>query len=331
MSNIEGKIIFITGGSGYVGRNLIRMLVRNGATVRALARSETSERIVRELGAKPIPGDLMNEQALSSGLNGADYLIHAAADTSHFGHSAQQEQANIGGTAILYRIAREKHVVRALHISTEAVLLNGNPLRNATEDLPMPKKWGGGYSRSKAQAEKIALDSNDDVLSVVVIRPRFVWGRDDTTALPQLLEANESGRLVWIDGGDYLTSTTHIDNLCHGAYLALVSGRAGEVYFISDGAPLPFREFVSQLLKTKGSIPPTKSVPRFLVKPAVYMGEALSRLTGNRIKGPMSMQEYSTVGVEVTLDITKARLQLGYEPIMNREEGLNELRERPAV
>lgn len=43
------------------------------------------------------------------------------------------------------------------------------------------------------------------------------------------------------------------------------------------------------------------------------------------------MQEYSTVGVEVTLDITKARLQLGYEPIMNREEGLNELRERPAV
>ncbi len=69
----------------------------------------------------------------------------------------------------------------------------------------------------------------------MAVRPRFVWGRDDTTALPALVEAARSGQTAWIEGGDYLTSTTHIDNLCHGVDLALRLGQGGEVYFLADG------------------------------------------------------------------------------------------------
>ncbi|KAB7622611.1 NAD-dependent epimerase/dehydratase family protein [Alkalilimnicola sp. S0819] len=329
MLKINGKTVFITGGSGYVGRNLVRALLSEGANVRALARSPRAASIVQQLGAQPVLGDLLDEAALAAGLEGADYLIHAAADTSHAAQSASQNTINIAGTSLLYRVARRQKVARALHISTEAVLLTGSPLRNATEDMPIPPTLAGGYSHSKSNAERIARNANGREMSVVVIRPRFVWGKDDTTALKQLLSANASGRLVWIGGGDYLTSTTHVDNLCHGALLALLKGQGGEVYFISDGPPVRFREFVSEMLASQGARPTAKSLPRFLVRRLAQLSELLSRATGGRLQGPLSLQEYSTLGVEVTLDISKAQRELGYRPRVSRAQGLAELRNYP--
>ncbi|WIE41828.1 NAD-dependent epimerase/dehydratase family protein (plasmid) [Agrobacterium tumefaciens] len=102
----------------------------------------------------------------------------------------------------------------SIHLSTESVLATGKPLVNVDETMLLPLKPAGGYSRTKAVAERIALAANADDFAVVVLRPRFVWGRDDTTALPALTEAVKSGKFAWISGGTYLTSTTHIGNLC---------------------------------------------------------------------------------------------------------------------
>jgi nucleoside-diphosphate-sugar epimerase len=157
---------------------------------------------------------------------------------------------------------------------------------------------------------------------VIVVRPRFVWGRDDTTALPQLVAAAHSGKLVWIGGGDYLTSTTHVDNAIEAIILALEKGRGGEVYFVSDGVPVPFRVFVSQLLERAGVRPPTKSAPRWLVAVTARLGDVLARVTGGRFHLPIGGQEYGTIGVEVTLDIAKAEQELGYRPVIGREAGL---------
>lgn len=210
-------------------------------------------------------------------------------------------------------------------MSSEAVLLSGKPVINANESLPYPRKFAGAYSQSKAQAEQIALGSNAPGFEVIALRPRFVWGRDDTTALPQIVEAAQSGKLAWIDGGHYLTSSTHVANVVHGALLALEKGRGGEAYFVTDGQQLQFREFITRLLETQGVAPPQKEMPRWVVVPVVRAGEWLNRLTRGRIRGPMSWQEYATLGVEVTLDITKARRELGYEPVISIEEGMAEL------
>lgn len=162
----------------------------------------------------------------------------------------------------------------------------------------------------------------------MVVRPRFVWGRDDTTALPMLVEAARSGQMAWIDGGTYLTSTTHIVNLCVGIELALTKGAGGEVYFVTDGAPVEFRSFISKILETQGVAVPEKSVPRALLKAIATIGDALSKITGGRIAAPLTMQSYATSAVEITLDISKARTKLGYVPVLSREAGLAEMRER---
>ena len=327
MDHESSRTLFLTGGSGYIGRNIIRSFVEAGFRVRALARSRKSSDVVAGLGAEPVMGDLLDSQALRSGMAGVSQVIHAAADTDHGMDSVSQQEVNLQGTRNVYEAAKAQGVRRALHLSTEAVLLDGRPLRNADETTPIPEKHAGGYSATKAAAERIALEHSGDGLDVIVLRPRFVWGRDDTTALPQLIEAARSGKLSWIGGGHYRMSTTHIANVVHGVRLALEKGRGGEVYFISDGEPVEFRTFVTQLLEAAGVEAPTTEIPRWLVATVVRLGDQLARWTGGRLHGPMSWQEYAVLGVEVTLNIDKARRELGYAPVITREEGLTEIRQ----
>jgi nucleoside-diphosphate-sugar epimerase len=317
--------IFLTGGSGYVGRNLIRHFVARGFTVTALVRSDASAERVRALGAIPYSGNLF-DPALAVGMAGCDALVHAAADTDHGPATEAQRHVNEDGTRAVFDAARVAGIAKVIHLSTESVLATGRPLVNVDETTPLPRNPAGGYSRTKAEAERIALAANGPDLSVVVLRPRFVWGRDDTTALPMLMEAVRSGKFAWISGGNYLTSTTHIANLCHAVELALSKGRGGEVYFISDGDPLPFRTMVSTLIETQGRTVPDKSVPRFILRIVAAVGDLLGRVSGGRILPPLTLQTYATSAVEVSFDIGKARRELGYLPVMSREEGLAELR-----
>lgn len=314
--------VFVTGGSGYVGRNLIRRLVADGHAVVALARSPASAAAIESLGARAAAGDILDRASLEAGMAGCRWLVHAAADTGHGGFSAGQHRTNLEGTRHVFEAARAAGIERAVHLSTEAVLLSGRPLVRANESTPIPARHAGSYSASKAAAERMALSLSSAACPVVVVRPRFVWGRDDTTALPQLVAAARSGQLVWIAGGGYLTSTTHVDNAVEGILRALRHGRGGEAYFVTDGEPLPFRTFVSQLLERAGVTPPTNSVPRWLVAAMARLGDGLERLSGGRLHPPIGGQAYGTVGVEVTLDITKAERELGYRPVITREAGL---------
>ncbi|GLQ53714.1 NAD-dependent epimerase/dehydratase family protein [Devosia nitrariae] len=319
------KRIFLTGAGGYVGRNLITHLTATGSEVVGLVRSHTSAELVRSLGAVPFRGDLLASQVID-GMEGCDVLVHAAADTDHGPPSPEQRRTNEEGTRNVLAAARAAGVTRAIHISSESVLADGRAVVNADESRPLPRRPAGGYSRSKAVAEAIALSYNGAGLEVIVVRPRFVWGRDDTTALPQLVAAARSGRMAWISGGTYLTSTTHITNLCRGIELVLAQGRAGEVYFITDGEPIEFRRFVSGLLETQGVPAPQKSVPRALMRALAITGDLLGTLSRGRIAGPLTLQVFATSAVEVTLDIGKARTELGYQPVVSREQGLAELR-----
>jgi nucleoside-diphosphate-sugar epimerase len=217
--------VFITGGSGYVGRNLIRHFVAQGVPVTALARSTQSASTVGDLGAKPFSGDLFSAD-LARGMEGCNVLIHAAADTNHGPGTPDQRRVNEEGTKAVFNAARIAGIQRAIILSTESVLADGHPLINVDEQHPLPRRPAGSYSSSKAAAETVALSFNGGGMEVVAVRPRFVWGRDDTTALPTLLGAVRTGQFAWISGGDYLTTTTHIANLCHGIDLAIMRGRS---------------------------------------------------------------------------------------------------------
>lgn len=316
--------LFVTGGSGYVGHNLIRHFTAQGVQVVALTRSADARRVVQELGAQPFDGDLFSPE-LSMAMAGCQALVHTAADTDHGLPTPAQYRTNVEGTRLVLEAARQAGIHRVVHLSTESVLLDGRPLVHANEDHPYPKRSAGGYSASKKVAESIALSASRENFDVMVVRPRFVWGRDDSTALPQLLTAVDQGQFAWMDGGHYRTSTTHIANLIHGIERTLIAGAPGEAYFITDSDTVEFRSFISELISSQGRPLPTKEVPGWLVSGVATVSAWIAHLSGGRWTPPVTRQALATSAVEVTLDIGKARRDLGYAPPISRAEGLAEL------
>jgi nucleoside-diphosphate-sugar epimerase len=313
---------FITGGSGFVGGALIRRLVRDGWTVRALARSAAAEATVREAGAEPARGELNDGGALERGARGADVAFHAAAKLGQSGDWKEFRRVNVGGTRRLIAACRAERVRRLVHVGTEAALMHGRPLVVADERTPLAFDSAAPYSATKAAAEAAVIEANRGGLETVVVRPRFVWGAGDTTLLPVLVRMARAGRLRWIGGGRQLTSTTHVDNAVEGLVLGAQRGRPGNAYFVTDGSPVVFREFVSALLATQGVQAPEGEVPLAVAKALAAAGERLWRLLPLPGDPPLSRFAVWASGLECTLDDTKAREQLRYRPVMTRDHGL---------
>src|SRR3954471_5500046 len=259
---------FVTGGSGFVGGELVRRLVHDGWTVRALARSDRSAQAVEQAGAEAVRGDLDDTAAMRAGADGADVFHHAAAKVEDFGDPADFQRVTVQGTKNALEAARDAKVPRFVHVGTEAALMAGQPLVNVDETAPLRPDSPAPYPWSKARAEQAVRDANGNGLETVVVRPRFVWGRGDTVLLPRLKQMVEQGKFAWSGGGNHLTATTHIDNTVEGLVLAAERGQPGGVYFVTDGEPVVFREFVSELLRTQGVEPPTRKLPLAVAKAA---------------------------------------------------------------
>jgi nucleoside-diphosphate-sugar epimerase len=302
-----GRVAIVTGGSGFIGGRLIERLVREGWTVRALARSDAAAEKVAALGADPVRGDLEDREALRAGAADADVVFHAAARLGEWGDRAEFERINVGGTRNVAEAARAGGARRLVHVGTEAALLAGEPLVNVNEDAPLRPDSKAAYSATKAMAEQVVRDANGDGLETVVVRPRLVWGAGDTTILPALADAVRRKRFSWIGGGGHRTSTTHVDNVIEGLVLGAERGRPGGVYFVTDGEPVVFREFVTELLGTQGVTPPDRNTPAPVARAAAALSEGAWRLLRRPGTPPVTRLAYWLSAQECTIDISRAR------------------------
>lgn len=309
---------FVTGGSGFVGGRLITALRARNVAVVALARSDKSAKTVEALGATAARGDLDDTKALEVGMQGCDVVFHCAAHTDQFDPLAIHMKITTQGTANTVHAAVAAKVKRFVHVSTEAVLADGNPIVRADENRPLPSRPMGAYPISKGLAETFVQKSNRAGFETVIVRPRFVWGKGDTNLLPEFVEAVQRGKFAWISGGRYLTSTAHIDNVVEGLLLAAEKGTPGEIYFVTDGAPVEFREFITKLLATQHIVAPTRSIPHWL-------GRTFVALTSWMKRPPLTATAFSLMAHEVTVDDSKARRELGYRGAKSIEEGLAEM------
>lgn len=325
-SDTSANKCFITGGSGFVGRNLIPQLVREGFEVYALARSKQAAAVVESLGAVPVTGEVYDVQVLKSGMADCSVVFHLAAIVNTWGNFEQIYQTNVDGTKAVIEAAQACKVKRLVLLSTVCVVLDGTPKYDIDEEYKIETELTGIYSRTKAISEQIVLEANSKCLEAIVVRSSLVWGNGDTSVLGELLKLIKQNRFIWFSKGSYQISTTHVSNLCSALILACRNGKAGEIYYATDGKSVLFRDFIGKLLESQGvNTEKIKSIPRWAALIIAKCMESFYKTfipTGT----PMIDSELIyTMGTAFTIDDRKIRKKLGYRNVVSIKEGLGQL------
>jgi 2-alkyl-3-oxoalkanoate reductase len=315
--------IFITGGSGFLGQRLITRLRQEGHEVTALSRSPKSDAILKALGATSVRGALTDIDAWQEALAGQQVLVHAASPIEVWGDWADFERDIVRASLDLYRAAARHRVRRFIQISSESVLQGNGPLLDVSEAHPYPAEPNSFYGKAKMQVEQ-GLLSHIAGTECIILRPTFIWGQGGEQ-LDKLVDKVKSGQFMWIDHGDVAMEMVHVDNVVECVRQALTQGGSGQVYWVTDGRPMPARAFLGALLRARGVEVPDKSMPASLARPVAAGVEALWRLLGLKSVPPLSRFQLDFIALPRRYDLGKSQRELGYRPVRTFEQGLAEM------
>jgi len=319
------KKAFITGGSGFVGQNLIPMLVADGYEVVALARSENAVTTVENLGAKAIKGDLNNKNAIVEGLQYCDTVFHLAAIVDFSKTEKELRVLHVDATMLMLTEAKKAGVSSFVYLGAASVIMNGKPICGADESF-VSNNIMDGYSKTKLEAEQFVIQANQPGFKTISLRPSLIWGKGEPHILPILIDAINKGMLQFIGGGRHKFITCHVKNVCHALLLADKAQQGGNAYFITDGEPLTFKDFVQRYVGTQGVTAPDKEVSLRMAWIVAYVMEFVWKIGRLQGQPPLTKAVVYATGIELTVSDNKARRELGYKTIISFEEGFEEMK-----
>lgn len=318
---------FITGASGFIGGKIAERLLREGRRVRVLSRRPLPQ--LESLGAEVLAGDLDDREALRRGCQGTESVFHVAGRVGVWGSRREFFAVNVGGTQNVIRACREAGVSRLVYTSSPSVVYNGRDLAGVDESAPLCLAAPCAYPTSKAAAEREVLAAHGATLATVALRPHLVWGPGDKNVVPRVLALAKAGRLKIIGSGRNRVDVTHIGNVVDAhlrAEGALVAGQAGgKAYFITNGEPVLLWDWLNQLLRGVGIPEITKRVPLQAAYAAGGLMEALWLTLPLKGEPPMTRFVAKEMATDHWFDISAARRDLGYHPLVTMASGTAEL------
>lgn len=309
-------MIFVTGGTGFLGRHLIPVLCRSGHTVRVLTRRpEAYPWLKRYPNLEVIHGDIVDASSYAGALDGCRHVIHAGGIFRMWGDERVFLENNVRGTAALLDVVSRCEIERFVHISTVAVI--GKPPPDRVIDETYPPHPLDPYQRSKLQAEHHVL-AYQDRLPVIVLRPGAFYGPLGHYAFNRLFFKDPMrGIIMQVDGGRNIIFPVYISDVAHAVVSALNKGRVGEVYNIC-GEWITHREAFDIICEEAHLRWPRISLPSWLDLPVAQMLEAGFNLIGREPFWPVNLLR-SYVHNNWQVSSEKARLELDFSPISFRE------------
>lgn len=318
---LRGKTALITGVTGLIGGRLAeRLVAEEGVQVRGLARNIDRGRWLAERGVELVAGDITDPVAVEKAIRGCHLVFHAAAWVGEDGTREQVWAVNVDGTRNVVNAALAAHVERFVHLSSCAVY--GSLQRFNIDETTPTRKRGNLYADSKIEAEEIVFEAwREHGLPVVSARASQVYGPRSYQFTIRPVEVIKAGKMVLIDGGRHFCKPVFIDNLVDGLILcAKVDAAVGEAFNLTDGEPVPWRDFFGAYGRMLG-IESFPSVPYPVAWLIGLLNEVKAGLKGK--KASLNRKAVSALRSSNSFSNQKARQVLGWTPRVNLDEGMN--------
>ncbi len=329
---MEGEFLkaLVTGGGGFLGGAIVRLLLQHGRAVRSFTR--TAYPWLNEFGVEQVLGDLSDAASVEQAVAGVDVVFHTAAKAGVWGRRADFFATNVTGTANILAAVKMHAVRKLVYTSTPSVVHGGGDIEGGNESLPYPRHFAAPYPESKAIAEQAVLAANGPELATVSLRPHLIFGPGDPHLVPRLITRARAGKLRRIGTRPVKVDVTYIDNaaeahLAASKALDIGSPAAGQAYFISNGEPVELWPFIDRILAEAGLPALTRTISARKARIAGGMLERLYRVLRLSAEPPMTRFVAEQLSTSHWYDITAAKRDLGYEPRVSVDEGIKKLGE----
>ncbi|MBT2514644.1 NAD(P)-dependent oxidoreductase [Arthrobacter sp. ISL-30] len=316
--------VLVTGASGLLGREVARLLVREGHAVATFQRHPSGVD-----GATDFCGPVTDDAAVRGAVQGAEGIIHLAAKVSFTGPAAEFDEVNVEGTRRLLRSARAAGVRDVVFVSSPSVANSGAAIAGLGAEPADPEHAHGDYSRTKAEAELLALAADAPEFRVAAVRPHIVWGPGDTQLVERVLARASRRRLPLLDAGGALIDTTYVDNAASAIVAALhrmehIHGRA---LVVSNGEPRPVGELLAGICAAGGVPAPSWTLPGGVARAAGAVVEKLWTWAGRKEEPPMTRFLAEQLSTGHWFDQRETRQLLNWTPAVSLDDGLARLAE----
>jgi 3beta-hydroxy-delta5-steroid dehydrogenase/steroid delta-isomerase len=327
--------VLVTGGSGFVGANLVTTLLDRGYSVRSFDRAPSP--LAPHPQLQVLQGDITDKAVCAQAVEGIDTVFHTAAIIDLMGGASVSDEyrqrsfaINVGGTQNLVDAGQAAGVQRFVYTSSNSVVMGGQNIAGGDETLPYTSRFNDLYTETKVVAERFVLSQNGvgDILTCA-IRPSGIWGRGDQTMFRKLFESVIAGHVrVLIGRKSARLDNSYVHNLIHGFILAaqhLVPGGTapGQAYFINDDDPINMFEFARPVVEACGQPWPRIRVNGPIVRAAMTGWQRLHFRFGipAPLLEPLAVER---LYLDNFFSIAKASRDLGYQPLFTTEKALTE-------
>ncbi|MGB9305892.1 MAG: NAD-dependent epimerase/dehydratase family protein [Mycobacterium sp.] len=327
--------VLVTGGSGFVGANLVTTLVERGHKVRSFDRAPSP--LPQHPKLEVLHGDITDVAVCEAAVDRIDTIIHTAAIIDLMGGASVTEEyrqrsfsVNVGGTQNLVYAGQKAGVKRFVYTASNSVVMGGQNIAGGDETLPYTTRFNDLYTETKVAAEQFVLGQNGvEGMLTCAIRPSGIWGTGDQTMFRKLFESVIKGHTKVLVGKESVKlDNSYVHNLIHGFILAgehLVPGGTapGQAYFINDAEPINMFEFARPVVEACGEKWPRIRVPAPPVRFAMMVWQRLHFKFGlpAPLLEPLAVER---VSLDNYFSIAKARRDLGYEPLFTTEQAMAE-------
>jgi nucleoside-diphosphate-sugar epimerase len=310
--------IVVTGGTGFLGREIVNRLMIAGHEVVALSRGQTTSRD-QSNAVRFVQCDINNRESLILAFESCDCVVHSAALSSPWGSRKDFLRQNAEGTASVVSACETTGVRRLVHISSSSVYFSFHDQHSILEDCVLPKPVNA-YAESKQKAEIAVSRFKDEVF---ILRPRGIYGPGDLHLLPRLLRVMKSRPLPLLRSGEALVDITDVSVVADAVLNMIEAEKTGAgTYNVSHGEPISIRALVNYISAGLNVPCRWRKLPVAMALSAARLLETMARIDPRNNEPLVTAYSLGLFAYSHSLDISKAQRELNWRPKLSLHDGL---------